>query len=377
MESLDAHYRFFSSFFDRGVTEMISQVLQTCRPQRWFSFSCSTVLMALLALTAQAQMGGVDPEPHSLGTGGRSVIEGRIFYPSGRNVDRRFRVKLVSIRGGDMTTLADDTGAFAFRRLAAGTYTVTVEVGSEYEPVNEQVDVSEGPSARGSRSGLTYSLTLQLRLKKGNTGPASVINAALAGVPEPAAALYLKALESERAGDDKKALDQLQQAIALYSEFSLALNETGLIYQRLGQLDKALAAFSDAVKVAPEVAELRLNYGIVLFKNKQYADAEMQLQRAIALKDGLTQAHFFRAKTLILLGRNADAEKELQQVIKLGGGEAALAYRYLGALYKDRGENKLAVEALETYLSLAPKAKDADSVRAIIKQLRSQETAKH
>ena len=355
---------------------MISQVLQTCRSQRWFSFSCSTVLVALLAFTAQAQMGGIDPEPHSLGTGGRSVIEGRIYYPSGRNVDRRFRVKLAGIRGGDMSTLADDTGAFAFRRLAAGAYTVTVEVGSEYEPVNEQVDVSEGPSARGSGTGRTYSLTLQLRLKKGKSAGAAVINAALAGVPEPAAALYLKALESERAGDDKKALDQLQQAIALYSEFSLALNETGLIYQRLGQPDKALAAFSDAVKVAPEVAELRLNYGIVLFKNKQYADAEMQLQRAIALKDGLSQAHFFRAKTLILLGRNADAEKELRQVIKLGGGEAALAYRYLGALYKDRGENKLAVEALETYLSLAPKAKDADSVRAIIKQLRSQDIVK-
>lgn len=351
---------------------MISRATQTHYPQRLFVSFCLITLILLLAVTSRAQMGGIDPEPHSPGTGGRGVIDGRIHYPSGRNVDKRMRVTLVGVRGGDFFTFTDDTGAFSFRRLATGTYTVIVDAGNEYERVNEQVDVTDGGSARSSGVGRIYNISIQLRLKKGVASTAGVVNAAMAGVPQPAAVLYQQALESERAGDDKKALDQLQQAIALYPQFSLALNQVGVIYQKLGQIDKALAAFGDAVKIAPEVAELRLNYGIVLFKNKQYANAEIQLRRAVELNDGLTQAHFFRAKALILLGKDSDAEKELQQVIKLGGGEAAMAYRYLGALYKDRGEHKLAVEALETYLSLAPKAKDADSVREIIKQLRAQ-----
>lgn len=355
---------------------MHSRVSQIYRPQRLFSVFYAALFVALLAITSQAQMGGVDPEPHSPGTGGRSTIEGRIYYPSGRNVDKRLKVKLIAVRGGDFFTFADDTGAFAFRRLGAGTYTITVEAGADYEPVNEQVDVSESGSARGTDTGHTYNLQIQLRLRKGNTGPASVVNAALAGVPQPAAALYLKALESEGAGDNNKALEQLQQAVALYPEFSLALNEIGVIYQRLGQLDKALLALSAAVKIAPEVFELRLNYGIVLMKNKQFREAEAELRRATELKETSTVAHLYHGKALIQLRDYPQAEKELQYVVKVGGGDLAMAYRFLGALYNERGENKLAIESLEKYLSLEPKAKDADSVREIIKQLRNQSISK-
>ena len=101
-----------------------------------------------------------------------------------------------------------------------------------------------------------------------------------------------------------------------------------------------------------------------------------QLRRAVELKDASTLAHLYWSKALIQLGKYPEAEKELRQVIKLGGNDVAMAYRFLGALYNERGENKLAIEALEKYLSLAPKAKDADSVREIIKQLRTQSTSK-
>jgi regulator of sirC expression with transglutaminase-like and TPR domain len=49
-----------------------------------------------------------------------------------------------------------------------------------------------------------------------------------------------------------------------------------------------------------------------------------------------------------------------------------MANRFPGALYNERGETKQAIAALEKYLSLAPKAQDAESVRQIIKQLRTQ-----
>ncbi len=322
-------------------------------------------------------MGGIDSDPGSRGTGGRNTIEGRIYYPSGRNVDKRLKVKMTGIRGGDFFTMADDTGAFSFRRVGAGTYVISVDGGSEYEPVNEQVDVVDGSSSRGSEMGRVYNLQIQLRPRTAKANDrAGVINAALTGVPKLAADLYEQALESVRAGDGNKALEQLRRAVALYPEFSLALNEMGVIYQNRGQLDQAAEAFQAAVKIAPQVFELRLNYGIVLLKSKQFAGAEAQLRRAVELKDTSTLAHLYWGKALIQLGKYPEAEKELQQVIKLGGNDVAMAYRFLGALYNERGENKLAVEALEKYLSLSPKAKDADSVREIIKQLRTQSASK-
>ena len=349
---------------------MTAQTSHLSYVHRLFSLACLVLLPLLLVNTSRAQMGGIDPDPGSPGTGGRNTIEGRIYYPSGRNIDKRIRVRLSGLRG-DFFALSDDTGAFSFRRVGAGTYVVTVEGGNEYETVREQVDVVDGTTSRGSQSGRTFNLQIQLRPKAASaTNKSSVIDAALAAVPKPAADLYEKALESERAGDTSTALEQLQRAVALYPEFSLALNEIGNIYQRLGQLDKALEAFARAVKLAPQVFELRLNYGIVLMRNRQFAEAEVELRQATELKDASTVAHLYRGKALIQLRKYPEAEKELQQVIKLGGDDVAMAYRFLGALYNERGENKLAIEALEKYLSLSPKAKDADSVRDIINQLR-------
>lgn len=336
-----------------------------------FSVAGLMLFPMLFATLAAAQMGGIDPDPSSPGNGGRNVIEGRIYYPSGRNVDKRFKVHLVGIRGGDFFTMADDTGAFSFRRIGAGSYVVTIDVGSDYEPINEHVDVIDGASARGSSVGRTFNLQIQLRLRPNAAPRTGTVNAALANVPKDAADLYEKARESERTGDSKKALEQLQQAVVLYPDFALALNEIAVIYQRLGQMDKAAEALAEAIRVAPDVFELRLNYGIVLLKIKHLTEADVQLRRAVEIKDTSTLAHLYRGKALIQLRNYAEAEKELKRVVTLGGDDVAMAYRFLGALYNEKGENKLAIEVLEKYLSLAPKAKDAESVREIIKQLRS------
>jgi tetratricopeptide (TPR) repeat protein len=326
---------------------------------------------AFLPVAVKAQMGGIDPDPGSQGTGGRNTIEGRIYYPSGQNVDKRFKIHLSSISGVDFFTMSDDTGAFSFRRIKGGTYTVIVEGDKTYEHVTEQVDIIDSFSARSAPLGRTYNLQIRLRYKTTVNERASVIDAALMAAPKPAAELYQKALQAEQAGDNEKAIDQLQRALVLYPRFPLALNKLGAIYLRVGKLDDSQKAFSAAVQMEPEVFEPRLNYGIVLLRNKRYKEADPQFQQAIKIRD-MPLAHLFRGKTLIHLGKFADAENELQLVIKSGGGEVAMAYRFLGALYNEKGEPKLAIAALEKYLSLTPKATDAESVRQIIKQLRTQ-----
>lgn len=341
-------------------------------PAYCFLFCLLVLLTITFASPAQGQMGGVDPDPGSRGTGGRNTIEGRIYYPSGRNVDKPFKIRLSSgVRGVDFFTRSDDTGAFSFRRIAGGTYTVTIEGDSEYETTHEQVDIFDGGvSSRGAFGGRTY--MIQVRLKyRAPKEKAGIVEAALGTAPKPAAELYEKALESERTGDDQKAVEQLKRAITLHPRFALALNKLGVIYQRLGKLDDAEKALGAVVELDPEVYELRLNYGIVLLKNKHYKEADAQFQRALKIKDH-SLARLFRGKTLIHLRNYADAESELQTVIKVGGDEVAMAHRFLGALYNERGEAKLAIAALEKYLVLAPKARDAESVREIIKQMRSQ-----
>jgi regulator of sirC expression with transglutaminase-like and TPR domain len=49
-----------------------------------------------------------------------------------------------------------------------------------------------------------------------------------------------------------------------------------------------------------------------------------------------------------------------------------MAHRYLGALYNETGDKPHAIESLEKYLALSPKAKDTDEVMTIIKQLKDE-----
>ena len=326
------------------------------------------VLLGFAAASAQNE-GGV--ESGDVGTGGRHTIQGRLYLPSGRKLDRRLRVRLSGVRGGENSTLTDDNGNFIFRRLTAGTYTVTVEGGREFETAAETVDVFDGPR-RTDQPGQVY--TVQIRLAERRAAPDTSRPGVVSATPEPipaeARALYEKALAASASGDHKQAVKELKAALEIHPRFPLALNELGAQYMRLGQLGDAADAFDSAVKLAPDQPVLRINYGILLIRRKKYAEAETQLARAVALDGASAAARVHRGHALIRLGRGAEAETELLQAIKLGGPSTPLAHRYLGALYFERGEDTRAAASLEAYLRLAPDAADAAQVREILAGLK-------
>jgi Tfp pilus assembly protein PilF len=240
-----------------------------------------------------------------------------------------------------------------------------VDAGKEYQQGSETVTFFDN-------RGQIQTVQIDLRLKEPDRNKAGVVNAALAGVPKQSLELYNQALASSHAGDTKKAIEQLKSALALYPDFVLALNEIGVQYHKAGELDKSVEAFRAALKLAPDAFLLHLNYGFVLMQKREYVEADAQFLRATELKDASTAAHLYRGKALIKLGKLAEGEKELQRVISLGGEDTAMAHRYLGAIYIEQKKNAQAVDSLEKYLSLVPKAKDAEQLREIVKQLRAQ-----
>ena len=331
------------------------------------------VLVIVLCVPCAALAQGSGRE--STGTGGNHIIQGKIFFPSGRRAEGNIQVKLQSFGEGEISTIADSSGSFTFTSLAPGNYTVVINAGDDYEVAREGITVDSDLNL--ARSGVSlnpgtrrYTVMVTLQVKAANRAKASVVNAALAEVPTDARALYEKALQFGKSGDSEKAIENLKAALSLFPQFPLALNELGVQYLIIGQPAKAVEPLRSASKLAPEAFSPKLNLGIALLETHQITDAETQLRDALKISSTPT-AHMYLGLTLVAARRYNEAQTELETAISHGGANLGQAHRYLGGIYLQKHEFQRAVDELETYLKLTPNAQDADRIRDTIKELRA------
>jgi len=334
--------------------------------------------MLLLSPGAYAQGSGKS----STGTGGNHIIQGYVFFPSGRKAEGTIIVKLQSLQYGDLQVIPDSSGTFTFSSLAPGSYTVVINAGNDYEVSREGVyiDTDLNLSRMGVRLPSTprrYTVMVHLQLKHNpGTGKPGVVNAALAEVPEKARKLYERGVEQSRADDAAKAAESLKEAVAIYPKFPLALNELGVQYLKLRQINKAIDVLKEACKLNPEAFTSRLNLGIALLEAKQFAQAEEQLREALKRNTNSATMHMYLGIALVRQNKFEEAEKELFIATQANAAQLGMANYYLGGLYWRKQDYVRAVEQLEKYLLLTPNAPDAERVRATIKDFRSRITPK-
>jgi tetratricopeptide (TPR) repeat protein len=336
------------------------------------AISTPIFVIALFALPTYGQGSG----RASTGTGGNHVIQGKIFFPSGRRAEGTIQVTLTSLQSPEITAIADSSGSFVFAGLSPGNYTVVVNAGNQYEIAREAVTIDSdlnlsriGIPLNSSPRHYTVMVTLQPKPDKNNV-KTGVINASLTEVPQDARDLYQKALDLIKVGDVPKAIESLKGAVSIYPKFPLALNELGVQYLKMGEATKAIEPLKSASKLSPDAFSPRLNLGIALLEVRQLTEAETELREALKIVSTPT-AHMYLGLTLVSARRFDEAQRELETAISTGGENLAQAHRYLGGLYWQKHEYRQAVEEFETYLRLTPNAPDAERVRGTIKELRA------
>jgi Tfp pilus assembly protein PilF len=333
--------------------------LPTCRRPSRISFVLAALLVGILAPVAKAQgVGGTRGLPSS--SDGIHTIQGRVYAPSGKPVSTSLRIRLDSPNTGSLMTTTDQDGAFSFPRLPAGDYRLTVEGGSEFENTMEYPSIYR----ESSPGGRIVKLAIFMRPKE---------NDEFGSIDRAAVEAYKKARDLDRAGDNKKAVEQLNKAISVFPRFGAALNLLGVQYLKLGQPDKAAETLDQAVKINPDQFMPRLNYGIALLNQKKFDLAEAQLREALARNDAAPTAHMYLGIALMSTQRLDEAEQELLKAIGSNANEVAVAHRYLGGIYWGKRDYKRAADELQTYLDLMPKAVDAERTRGAIKELRSKQ----
>ena len=320
-----------------------------------------------LGLSAQTRI-------NSSGNGGINVIKGQIFSTGNKRVDGSVTVRLQSLTFGELTLVTDQSGGFAFSGLSAGTYTVVVDAGDNFETIRESVTID--PEVQGvvrhAPVPKSYTVPIYLRLKQNASEKGGVVNAKLAAVPKEALRHYRKGLDLLQTDRGDDAIAEFKQAVTLYPQLTLAYLEMGKIYLKTGRMNEAVAVLSTAIKYEPNDFDAALDYAIALYGKKDFAAAEPQLKKAAQLNATAVTPHYYLGLLFIQTKDLEKAQGELETAKQLKGDKNfPLLHRYLGGVYVARKLNKQAVVELETYLLLAPNTADAERIRQTIADLKT------
>lgn len=355
---------------------MFSSGFRNCKLENSAIAVIFAVFMSGVFSRAAIAQGSVD----TTGTNGNHTIQGRIYFPSGRRSDARFKVILESQGAGELTVLSDNNGSFGFRRLMPGSYTVVVDGGDDYETVSERVYIDSSasnaiPGIRLPDISRIYTVQISLKLKKNPESLAApeVLNAGLVNVPKAAVESYFKARALAQQGDFMGAIEQFKAAIAIYPHFPLALNEMGVTYLKIPDITKAIEVLGSAVMFSPDEFSPRLNLGIALLQKKSFPLAEQHLRKAVARDGSVPVAHMYLGIALAKQHKLDEGESELETAIKGGNKLVAQAHYYLGGILWSKGDSKRAADELELYLKISPNASNADQIRETIRQFRNKQ----
>lgn len=343
--------------------------MRTHIPKAWLAqfskFLTITMFLLLPVIIVKAQ--GYGDRTGTGGTGGRHSIQGRISFPSDRPATA-LRIRLESTNSTTTTTFSNSEGVFYFNSLSPSHYTVIIEAGDEYAPIRESVYIDREIA---DSAGRTFNLIFYLRPKGTSLTSNGVVSASLAKVPKAALEQFKKALEAVGKNDAKLAIVKLSEAVRLYPQFAEAYSELGSLYLKTGELNKAEEALRKTLQLNEKNPTAQLNYGIVLLNQRKMYEAEKQLEKAVLADEKAATPHMYLGIALLGLNYLEYAEKEFLKAISLKDDEKlAMAHRYLGGIYMKKGSYQQAVDELEKFLKLAPKAPDAEKIRATIGQLR-------
>jgi Flp pilus assembly protein TadD len=154
-------------------------------------------------------------------------------------------------------------------------------------------------------------------------------------------------------------------ALKPYAE---ALAETG----RLSEAEKVLRTILQDTNVKNStLAESHFRLGAVLNKQNRFAEAAVELKKAIQLEPNAVMAHLQLGGALIQLKRLPEAEQELAKAYELGGSSAGAAQFLLGQVYYLESKFESALKAFEQYLKDVPNAPNADQVRDVVAKIKA------
>ncbi|TAJ83702.1 tetratricopeptide repeat protein [Reyranella sp.] len=190
---------------------------------------------------------------------------------------------------------------------------------------------------------------------------------------EVAMARFMRGVARTMLGDKVLASEDYLDAIQRYDQLISSTNPDALnLYRRaaaldaVGQTDKALTDYSEAIKLDPSASLAFLNRGVLLATRKRAYDRAIQdFDRVLVLEPDNVDALIRRGDAFTQLGDFGRGMSDLDRAVSLAP-ENALAYLMRGLAYGRRGNSLAALQNYDVALKHDPRNADALSNRAAI-----------
>jgi tetratricopeptide (TPR) repeat protein len=143
--------------------------------------------------------------------------------------------------------------------------------------------------------------------------------------------------------------------------------------KQFSDAEKILRATLASKKIGPETrATLQFELGVILNRQGRFADAVIELEKAVDLDGDLANAHLQLGGALMQVRRYERAEYELLRAYELGCDSVGSAQFLLGHVYYQQRRFADSQRAFEQYLKDMPAAPNASQIRTVIAALRSE-----
>lgn len=223
------------------------------------------------------------------------------------------------------------------------------------------------PTVDRSQAQEYYDLGVTALTEAGN--PAQAIanfTAAIAADPSWGEAYFWRGIAYREDGQPSASIADLTQAIALAPDWAEAYYERGRTYLSMdpAQATESLADFTRAIELDPEYAAAYLRRAQATYWFLDDAGGALaDLDQALALDPGLTEARWMRGEIYLYQEEFALAQADLEQVVAVAPDDVH-SQQLLALAYYWEGEYGLALERCDEALGYAPDDPTTYYVRA-------------
>jgi tetratricopeptide (TPR) repeat protein len=127
----------------------------------------------------------------------------------------------------------------------------------------------------------------------------------------------------------------------------------GLTYEEQGQLENAVPQYEAALQKKPDFLPPLVRLVVIDHKQGASDKAVKRIEDQIAANPDAATLRYLLGRTLLLLGRTAEAEAAMHKTIELKP-DFLEAYSTLGRIYAAQGQDEAALEKLNALLKLSP-----------------------